>query len=125
MKILCLSLLLLFVYGCSSVMHLNSKIISDNEARNIVQHKIEEYGWKVNDDIVEVFWSITPWDKYFPDDKEYYNTLPYHAKFNKKLQNRKYWSVYYSPKNRAVKGGEFCFFVDAETGEIIDIYIGV
>jgi len=119
-------LILVILNGCvSSVNNHEITYITEKDARNIAEQKIQEMGWKFEyKNIVEVYWSITPWDKYYPEDKDYIDTLPYYSEMNKKLRGRKYWSVYYHPEDRTIYGGDLCFFIDAETGEIIDIYKG-
>jgi hypothetical protein len=119
-------MLSLLIIGCvSSASNHRTPFISEEDARDIAEIKIKELGWEMTtEQVVEVYWSITPWDKQYPDFKDFYNASSYYSNFNNELKGRSYWSVYYHPKDRTVHGGGLCFFIDAETGEIIDIYRG-
>jgi hypothetical protein len=53
-------------------------------------------------------------------------TLPptkYEERILKKLQGRRYWIVYYVTRG-AEMGGDIGIFIDAATGDVIDIYRG-
>lgn len=61
----------------------------------------------------------TPWNDYIQKDTH----SEYQIERMNKLKNRDYWAVYYYPdrekSGKSSKGGDFCVFVDAHSGEII------
>jgi hypothetical protein len=44
---------------------------------------------------------------------------------DKKLENRTFWSIIYMPRHMAVMGHRLIVFIDAITGEIIDVVSGI
>lgn len=61
----------------------------------------------------------TPWNDYIQKDTR----SEYLLERMDKLKNRDYWAVYYYPdrekSGKSSKGGDFCVFVDAHSGEVI------
>lgn len=61
----------------------------------------------------------TPWNDCIPKETD----TPYLKERMEKLKGKSYWAVYYYPDpgegGKGVKGGDFCVFVDAETGEVL------
>lgn len=57
----------------------------------------------------------TPWNECIPRG----STGEYLKERMKQLTGRTYWAVYFAPSRTGVKGGDFCRFVDALTGEVI------
>lgn len=61
----------------------------------------------------------TPWNDYIQKDTR----SEYQIERMNKLKSRDYWAVYYYPdrekSGKSSKGGDFCVFVDAHSGEII------
>ncbi len=95
--------------------------ISDEEAVAIAGRLAPEYGYNVGRMWLEELYDITPWEKRFPGLKFF--DQPRYTDIEKKLEGRHYWTVNYVP-NFPRYGGSFCVFIDADTGEVVDIFTG-
>ena len=51
------------------------------------------------------------------------NTKKWMQGLSAKLAGKKYWAVYFRPKQQQL-GGDLCVFVDARTGDILDVVRG-
>ena len=84
-----------------------------DKAIEIANVRSKQLGYIIENMNIEATKYNTPWNEYLPKD----STDKYHVEKRNRLNNREYWAVYYYPM--AGKGGDFCIFVDANTGEII------
>lgn len=92
--------------------------VSKEVAMQIANKEAANLGYNIASLNLKVSKYNTPWNEYLPKESK----AEYYTERKKKLANREYWAVYYYPKqdkNNVVKGGDFCIFVDANSGEII------
>jgi len=91
------------------------------EALEIAENLAPKYGYDLDYMNKELILDITPWDNRFPGLPFY--KQPRYQDINDKLKGRHFWSVNCLPTFPRY-GGSFCVFVDAETGEVIEVFTG-
>ena len=97
--------------------------ISQQEAASIAEREVISLGYDCGDMNCEISLHSEPWNKCLPKNSNY----PYVLIRKRKLENRKYWMVYFYPislNDIPVDGGDIGIFVDAKTGEVLTNYRG-
>jgi hypothetical protein len=115
---LIISIVMLFQHVTIRAYGVDMKVSKD-EAIEIANRESKRFGYDKETMNVEATKYNTPWNEYLPKN----SNEKYYVERMNKLNNREYWAVYYYPNPEKVgigyKGGDFCIFVDANTGEII------
>lgn len=99
--------------------HEHEMNVSRDKALEIANSEAKKIGYDITIMNIITTKYNTPWNKYLPKD----SNDEYHAGKMSKLKNREYWAIYYYPDRKKVglgyKGGDFCIFIDTNSGEII------
>jgi hypothetical protein len=98
-------------------------MISQDKAVEIANEEITILGYNLKNMEIRVSFHENPWNEYLPRN----DTSKYVSVRKNKLEDKKYWAVYYFVKTKndqITVGGDVCIFIDANTGEIITNYRG-
>jgi hypothetical protein len=97
--------------GCSVDIHKAISIADDRMARDADRPSSLELNFARR--------YSTPWNELVPKG----TTDKYLQQIAAKLKDRRYWLVYYRSQKTEL-GGDIAVFVDASSGEVIDVYRG-
>jgi uncharacterized protein YcfL len=95
--------------------------INQADAIKIANEEASRLDYNIYDKKTTVGKEAITWDSLIVQYK--YFRLPSLSKYKAKLENKKFWSVYYEPKQITdmdiIFGGDLWIFIDAKNGEII------
>lgn len=114
-----LIILSIILISCMNIGAYGTDMITEDGAIKIANNEALKLGYDLKIMSLEANKFSTPWNNCLPKD----SIDEYYVEKKDKLKNREYWAIYYYPDLKKVgtgyKGGDFCIFVDANSGEVI------
>ena len=96
----------------------------ENDKKIIVEvanKTAQELGYKLSEMTISIDENNSAWNNHI--SKVPFFESEFGQDVKKKLDNKKYWAVYYQPK-RTQLGGDLFVFIDKETKEVITVIRG-